>query len=354
MLMHDPPHPGHTPFSILTAARLVMLIASLVLSSAVLAQGLLPTHFERNRLFVTATAPDGEEIRFYTDTGGGFNAIAESVTARYSLPKRGSADAGKESYELVAFPTFVHRSGIPAPEPDPWLRGHLAVVADERLESDGFLGSRWFAGRIWKFDYPGQALSLLDASDIPSDFEAITLGFRTDDSGDRDLNFPRITIRVNGEPLEMLLDTGATAQLAESAAIELGLPAGTRVATSYIIRSKFEQWRDRHPDWNVIESAEVVTGRAYPMIEVPDVEVGGLSVGPVWFSVRPDDTFKNFMTQMMDQQIVGAVGGSLLKYFHMIIDYPGARAHFRVGSDAGRDQERSVPASHRGSGQTLR
>jgi hypothetical protein len=84
---------------------------------------------------------------------------------------------------------------------------------------------------------------------------------------------------------------------------------------------------------------------------VPDVEVGGLSVGPVWFSVRPDDTFKNFMTQMMDKQIVGAVGGSLLKSLCMIIDYPGARAYFRVGSDPDRDQERSVPASHQGSRQ---
>jgi hypothetical protein len=289
----------------------------------------VPARFKHDRVSVTAAAPDGETVVFYTDTGGGFNAIRHSVAERYALADRGTAAADSSEFPLVAFPEFAIDSGIPRPVPELWLGGNLAVVPDDRLSHDGFLGSRWFAGKIWEFDYPEQTLSVMNELTVPPGFEGIRLGFRTDESGDRDLNLPRITIRIDGEPLEMLLDTGATARLGESAAAAYGLPPETHVTASYIIRSTFQQWRDRHPDWTVIETGEIVTGRAFPMIEVPEVQIAGLSVGPVWFSVRPDDAFKHSMSQMMDQQIVGAVGGSMLQYLRMIIDYPGARAYFQ-------------------------
>lgn len=314
----------------ITLPTLAIVSAFFLPSFEALAEQTLPTRFDENRVFLSAKAPDGEELLFYTDTGGGFNAVTQSVAATYSLADRGSSASGEKAFNLVAFPAFLEESGVPAPPSDPWLDGNLAVVPDERLEMDGFLGSRWFAGRIWQFDYPGETLTRITASDVPTGFEEAPLGFRADDSGARDLNFPRITIRINGEPLEMLLDTGATALLTESAAAAYGSPPETRVAASYIIRSKFEQWREHHPYWRVIEEGEAVTGRAFPMIEVPEVQVGGLSVGPVWFSVRPDHTFKGNMSQMMDKQIVGAVGGSLLQYLRMIIDYPGARAYFQL------------------------
>jgi len=308
---------------------LAVFAVSLVASFEALAGERLPVHFDRHRIFLSATAPDGKALIFQTDTGGGFNAVTQSVAATYSLADKGSAASGDETLKLVEFPAFVEDSGIPAPVPDPWLDGNLAVVADERLETDGFLGSRWFAGSIWQFDYPEETLTRLEASDVPPGFEAVHLGFRADESGARDLNFPRITIEIDGESLEMLLDTGATALLTDSAAAAYGLPPETRVAASYIIRSRFDQWRDRHPDWRVIDEGEVVTGRAFPMIEVPEARVGGVSVGPVWFSVRPDNTFKNYMSSMMDKQVVGAVGGSMLQYLRMIIDYPEAKAYFQ-------------------------
>lgn len=293
----------------------------------------LPARFEHNRVFVHATAPDGEEVRFYTDTGGGFNAVAESVAELHGLADRGSTGSGGGEFELVEFPGFMEAAGIPRPAAEPWLSGHLAVAPDGMLEADGFLGTRWFAGKIWKFDYPGETLSLLETSDVPAGYGEVSLGFRTDDSGARDLSFPRVTIQVDGEPLEMLLDTGAKAQLTESAAAEYSLPAGSVVGASYIIRSKFQQWRARNPGWRVVMEGEAVTGNAFPMIEVPEVQIGDIRVGPVWFSVRPDDTFLNWMSQMMDRQIVGAVGGSMFQYLRMIIDYPEAKAYFQLPSD---------------------
>lgn len=322
----------------MTSKRLAFLIASVLLAFEVPAQEVLPAHFEHHRIFASATAPDGEEVRFYTDTGGGFNAVTESLAAEYSLADRGAADAGDEAFKLVEFPVFVEKSGIPSPAPDPWLGGNLAVVPDERLEADGFLGSRWFAGKIWMFDYPGERLTRITALDVPADFEETSLGFRADAAGVRDLNFPRVTVQVDGEALEMLLDTGATAHLTESSAAEYDLPAGTRVGTSYIVRSRFDRWRAQHPDWKVVMDGEVVTGQAMPMIEVPEVRIAGISVGPVWFSVRSDETFLNWMSQMTDEQIVGAVGGSMLQYLRMIVDYPEATAYFQLPADAARSE----------------
>ncbi len=45
----------------------------------------LPARFEHDRVFLEATAPGGQLLRLYTDSGGGFNAIATSVVRRYSL-----------------------------------------------------------------------------------------------------------------------------------------------------------------------------------------------------------------------------------------------------------------------------
>jgi hypothetical protein len=64
------------------------------------------------------------------------------------------------------------------------------------------------------------------------------------------------------------------------------------------------------------------------MIEVPEVRIAGQSVGPVWFTQRPDAAFHDFMAQWMDRPVDGALGGSAFRFFRMTVDYPRARASF--------------------------
>jgi len=310
------------------SVSVLLLPLALFVCSHAVAQT-LPTRFEHNRIFVEVVAPDGERITFYTDTGGGYNAIVDSVDKRYSLMHHGTAVSENGEHRLVAFPVFVEAAGIPRPATDPWLKGNLAVVPDSWLETGGFLGSRWFAGRIWKFDYGKERLSYIDSFE-GTNFEEVPLGFRHGANGERDLNFPRINIVIDGESLSMLLDTGATAKLTEFSAPVYALTAGALVGTSYITRSTFESWRERHPDWRVIDNADAVTGQYFPMIEVPSVEIAGIAVGPVWFSQRPDDVFRNWMSQMTDRPVEGAIGGSMFKYLRMVIDYPAAVAYFQA------------------------
>jgi len=314
---------------------LVLGLLTALTGGEILAQA-LPARFEHDRVFLEATAPDGKPVRLYTDTGGGFNTIATSVAERYSLEPAGQFESDEEKGELVAFPAFLIDAGIPRPSQDPWMRGNLVVVPDNALETQGFLGTRWFAERIWQFDYGRKTLRRLDSFEPTARYVTLALGFKHDADGKRSLNFPRLTVAIDGQPLEVLLDTGATGELTEHSAAVYGLPVGSRVAASYVTELHFKHWQSRHPDWRVVEQAEAVTGTAFPMIEVPVVDFGGVRVGPVWFSQRPDPIFHQWMSQMMDRQIDGAIGGSALKYLEIVIDYPNAKVHIAPLAPADR------------------
>ena len=98
-------------------------------------------------------------------------------------------------------------------------------------------------------------------------------------------------------------------------------------ATSFIVATRFDQWRQRHPDWRVVENADA-NAKGEPMIQVPLITVAGYTVGPVWFTRRPDKNFHQFMSQFMDRTVEGALGGSALRFFRLSVDYPNAVAVF--------------------------
>jgi hypothetical protein len=263
----------------------------------------LPAEFVDGRVFVVAADRDGTRLRMFTDTGGGWNAVRSSVADRLGLKPAGSLQQDDGSrLPAVGFPRGWIDQGIPAPRYESWLQGRLVVVPDHEIDDDLFLGSRWFAGRVWSIDYLSQELRLLD--------------------------------QVDCERFSVLLDTGATATLSASAAQVFGVSAGTPIGTSFIVREVFDSWTKRHPQWRVLRAADRIGGgtNAFDMIEVPQVVVAGLRVGPVWFSQRPDAAFREWMSSMTDQPIDGALGGSAFKTMRLILDYPGQRAYFSRAS----------------------
>ena len=132
---------------------------------------------------------------------------------------------------------------------------------------------------------------------------------------------------IDGQTINLLFDTGATVRLTDQALARLadGQPASR--ATSFISKTTFDRWHARHPDWKVIEHADANAG-GEPLIEVPEVTVAGYTVGPVWFTRRADKNFHQWMSQWMDKEIDGALGGSALHYFRVTVNYPGAVAVF--------------------------
>ncbi len=282
----------------------------------------LPGTMEHHRFYVETRAPSGAAIRLLTDTGGGMNLMAsgaEKLGIAYDTP----ADPYQQPARMTPWPAYAG-PWIPRPKSaTDDLQLPVMAIADKN--QDGMLGAAWHADRTWEWDYRKGTMRLLPDGALPSvdASHVVALGFQEQD-GKRTSNFPRIPVRIDGEPLQLLFDTGATFRLSETAARTLGDPAVRERAGSFITRSVIERWHARHPDWPWIEQGD----SGLPMIQVPSVEVAGYVTGPVWFSGRPDDNFHKWMAQWMDRPIDGALGGSAFAGFRITVDYPAAKATF--------------------------
>lgn len=285
----------------------------------------LPSSFEHNRIILTP-AVDGRVLRFYTDTGGGFNAVTGAVVEALSLPTE-EVTADGQTMRMAPFPDFDTGASIPPPPPY-FMDGRLAVADPAMLKGlDGFLGGRWHADRILELDYPAKRIAVLSAvGDSPG--TCVPLGFQEQD-GQRTTHFPSIDVSVDGEVLPMLFDTGAMATTTDTSAPVFGVLPGDAIGASFIEHAVFERWRQANPDWRVLDAADAVGPQPRQMIEVPEVTIAGHTVGPVWFAERPEGAFQQWMSSMMDRPVWGALGGSGLRHFRVVLDYPGSQACFR-------------------------
>jgi hypothetical protein len=273
----------------------------------------------------------GDTLYLYSDTGSEITALFPAAVERMGLT-RNSLIRGQDTLQFTTLPPFRPQASIPFRSPNPERERAIPVVDSVAFAAgtDGLLGTGWFAGRVWTFDYPGHRLLLRSAGDLPrhSTTHRVPLGFQSDSAGRRTYNLPRIRVGIDGDSLDLLFDTGAMTELTASGHAALADGRPIRRATSFIIRSVFDRWRQHHPRWRVIEDADQMEDETFPMIEVPQVEVGGFKVGPVWFTARPDQNFLVHWSRVMDRRIVGVLGGSALQYLQVTVDYPGAVAVF--------------------------
>jgi hypothetical protein len=252
---------------------------------------------------------------------------------KHTRPERTKPKTPEEEGGTIAWPAFRADAWIPRPAA---LEGDMRIYVDEAGRGpgfgDGMLGAPWFADRTWELDYAKGTLRLLPKGALP-DVDAkhrVKLGFQSE-NGAHTTHFPRITVRVDGEPLELLLDTGAMTTVRPEAIAKVGEDRPAGLAASFIVRSVLRKWREQHPDWLVVEGAET-PGKA-AMIRVPAVELAGHTVGPVWFTERLDPNFHEWMSQWMDQRIDGALGGNAFRGLRVTLDYPSETATFEKSGD---------------------
>lgn len=289
----------------------------------------LPARFEAGLIYVEPVTADGTKLRLFTDTGGGLllsTASADALGAPYQLPPDGTPPKGPVG--SMPWPEFRSDAWVPAPVGAD--QGIAIMVLPPHMASleGGMLGAQWFANRCWEFDYPAKALRLLPDGRLPEVAapHRVELGFQKDEAGEQTTAFPRITVEVDGEALELLFDTGATIRPAEEAKTRLGGGSAGVLAGSFITDSVARRWRERHPDWPWIDKGEQGTGAA--LVQAANVRVAGYDTGPVWFAVRPDGNFHQFMSQWMDRRVDGALGGSALQSFRVTVDYRSQVATF--------------------------
>lgn len=295
----------------------------------------IPTRYDEHRFVATPVTVDNVTLSLFTDSAGTLFLYKDVVEQLRLSPTtlKGVADSGGDS-TVVSLPIFKPDSSIPTP-----LGGHYegrvfviprkeGVVQNALARRDGMLGQQWFAGRVWTFDYPNKTLFWRSPDDLPPHDKSheVKLGFKTSPSGRRQNNFARISVEIDGETVDFVLDTGATNVLSEDALKQIGDGRPAERAASFLVRSVFERWHKQHPDWRTLENVKTLTGST--MIEVPSITIGGFKVGPVWFTVQSDVGFQGVLASLMDKPIQGALGGSALHYLRMTVDWPGAIAVF--------------------------
>lgn len=324
---------------------LATALASAAAGTAPAAAEVLPTVYEAGHFYAVPETTDGQRLRLVVDTGGGGGAglywISRAAASRLHLRTASCAekDARLGHLYMPVAPLPDYRAGhaLPPPGASPCGAAVMVFVQADASSGDGQLGAGYLPGRVWTFDYPAQRLSL-DGNDWrpAPDAHRTLLGFPHDARGKPDSGFPRIAIDVDGQPLDMLLDTGATAHPTEEGKRISGTPTVNGYGvTSYITTSMLDRWHKAHPDWRVIDKGDDLFGpdHATRMIEVPKVGIAGWSVGPVWFTERPDHNFHDAMSSMMDKRVEGAVGANVFQHFVMTLDYPHEAAYFRCATD---------------------
>ena len=108
----------------MTLLRTFLIAASLI-STPLLAveRQPVPAEFLHDQVWVTPTLK-GERLRFFTDTGGGWNAIAAPLVERLAMPRE-SVEGG----DLVPWPAFDEAAAIPVGAIEGPLRSRLCCGA---------------------------------------------------------------------------------------------------------------------------------------------------------------------------------------------------------------------------------
>lgn len=311
--------------------RISMALAA-VIGAVASAQAatVVPTVYEAGHFFATPTLANGQVLRLLVDTGGGgVNYwLQESTAARLGLQKVSCPELADAP--LVTAPEYQPGKGLPRPKT--YCGAISALVPEGGIDTkmDGMVGSSYLPDHIWTFDYPRRTLSIEAPNWTPPDnARALHMNLPATRKGQVRQSFPRITVTIAGESVDMLLDTGATARPTRQGLAIMGTSVvNGEGTTSYATARFINRWHEAHPDWTVLDNADELFGPKHVQraIRVPSVEIGGWAVGPVWFVQRPDANFEQGMSSMMDGTVHGAIGANVLSSFRMTLDYGHATA----------------------------
>lgn len=199
----------------------------------------------------------------------------------------------------------------------------IVSLKESWFTADGIMGAGYMSQfDAWHFNYPEHRLSIENTGWTPPVAKPfIPLGFPKDAHGNHSASFPSVDMKIDGQNIAMLLDTGATAMQTPAGHAATGAQqVKGQGTTSYITTSTLNAWHAKHPQWHIISDGDGLMHTR--LIEVPTIEFGPYIVKSVWFTERRDRNFSgDGIGQYMDRPIYGALGANILSHFDLIIDY---------------------------------
>lgn len=293
----------------------------------------IPTNYAGDRFFATPVTQSGDTMTLFLDTGD-MSRVWDTAAARFRMELTG-VNTTRGPLRVAKLPVFHAARSVP--DVNVGARRVIVTPPTDRFDTlmsshtYGQLGANWFADRIWSMDYPQRRLTLLSTlHGVPTSAHKAPLAFPTDPDGQRVGHSPGIVVEIDGDSLSMLFDTGATVWLTDAARTATNDGGPTERATSLAWLWLFNKWRQRHPEWRVLEKADSSSGES--LIEVPSVRIAGFDVGPVWFRSlksasnppppRPSDI------PLLGSRISGTIGGNVFRHFQIYVDYPKSEAWF--------------------------
>lgn len=303
---------------------------------------LVPTSYEAGHFYAVGTAIGGQTFRLLVDSAGaggsGLYVIDPKAVSRLGL-KSSSCTLGADKFDVVTTIPFASGKGWPKSADTP-CAATAAVVSGigKNSGADGMLGAGYMSRHVWTFDYPARKLWLEPVNwKSRAGMHQAALGYLHNSAGSWSTGFARLRAYVAGQPVDLLLDTGATGKptVAGEAASHAPTVSGLGV-TSYITTSVLEQWHRQHPEWPVVEAGDNLLGdrQATRVIEVPTLQIADWTIGRVWFTERAEVNFsEDGLSRYTDNPVVGAAGANIFRHFVMTLDYPHGAAWFACVTD---------------------
>ena len=290
---------------------------SVVISKALHAT--VPLFVENNRPHIDLefTRPDGSvrKARFILDTGGGSFILVEALANDIGLKPTGPE--GKAEGSRFA-PTQVSSARVGEMELDlKNVRSAIALGQKSILAGDaaeGLMPGHLLARYHVIFDYPAKKFTLAEPGILKP------RGARIASPIGKGSGFPRIELQIGGANYGLLLDTGATFTMISIEAMnDLGA---------------------KHADWRratgAVGGANMVGGameNAATMMRLAEARWAEFQLQEVAAVSRPKGTFETYMSRMMAEPIIGALGGNVLRAFRVEIDYANGATYLeKTGS----------------------
>jgi hypothetical protein len=122
------------------------------------------------------------------------------------------------------------------------------------------------------------------------------------------MGFPRTEIRIGNTTYGLLLDTGPAATIISKVIAD-------QLGREYML------WEYQDGAHHEAQALQRAGGRVLGTLVAQQVEWGDFEIGPVTMASQPEGTFEQWISRMMTDPVVGALGSNVFKDFRLELDY---------------------------------